>query len=129
MSIDPQPATFPDFHRFELSADGLGRYDVLVGLPAGYADSTTRYPVIYLTDGPHWFWNVFGTMRFLALGQLAPAAIIVAVGYPSDEGHAGFASRRHYDFTPGPWDMNDELGVLLRDAITDHAASHRRPGL
>jgi len=124
-SITPAPASFPDIHRFEVAADGLGRYDILVGLPARYDQSDRRYPVVYVTDGQLLFWDSFGAIRFQSLGA-GPAAIVVAVGYPPDEGLSGWFARRNFDFTPGPWDMTDELGQLLVQHLDSIKAAEGR---
>ncbi len=127
LSIDPQPVTIPEINRFETFAQGLGRFDVLVGLPADYATSTARYPVIYLTDAPQFFWTLFGIMRFLGMG-VVPPAIIVGIGWPADEGMSGWGARRHHEFTP-PWDMTDELGTIVAGAIAAGRVAEGRPPL
>ena len=121
------PATFGDIHRFEIAAAGLGRYEILVGVPPGYEQSETRYPLIYVTDGQLLFWSTLGAVKLLTLGVLPPA-IVVAVGYPADEGTAGWYARRNFDFTPGPWEMSDDLGVMLRASLAALEAADGRPG-
>jgi uncharacterized protein len=42
---------------------------------------------------------------------------------------AGWGARMHYDFTPGPWDMSDELGALLKYALVQGATAEGHPDL
>lgn len=127
LEIDPKPAALPEIHRFETFAEGLGRFDILIGLPADYATSTDCYSVIYLTDAPQFFWTLFGIMRFMGMGVMPPA-IIVGIGWPEDEGMSGWGARRHYEFTP-PWDMTDELGMIVKGAIAAGGTAEGRPNL
>lgn len=52
---------------------------ILVSLPANYARSTERYPVLYLTDGDAHFMHTRGTVDFLAGNGLIPNLIIVGI--------------------------------------------------
>ncbi len=52
---------------------------VLVSLPARYASSNERYPVLYLTDGDAHLTHTRGTVDFLAGNGLMPNLIIVGV--------------------------------------------------
>ena len=102
------------YDRFDVTADGLGRYTIDVSLPRGHDQPGARFPVILATDGNLLFDMVQVAMHggFAVAGGMLPQAIVVGVGYPADEGMAGFYSRRNYDFH-GPWDMTDPLGQRL----------------
>lgn len=52
---------------------------ILVSLPANYARTTERYPVLYLTDGDTHFTHVKGTVDFLVGNGLMPKVIIVGI--------------------------------------------------
>lgn len=52
---------------------------LLVSLPANYARSTERYPVLYLTDGDAHLTHTRGTVDFLARNGLIPNLIIVGI--------------------------------------------------
>jgi len=131
MNETPEPASLPWLRRFEAAADGPGRYDILVGLPDGYERTDARFPVVYVTDGQLFFWQVVGISRFLALTGFPPV-VVVGVGYPEDEGRAGWYGRRNFDFTPGPWEMDDESDFVARYLRASFDALKRtegRPGL
>jgi hypothetical protein len=52
---------------------------LLVSLPANYARSQERYPVLYLTDGDAHLTHTRGTVDFLARNGLIPNLIIVGI--------------------------------------------------
>jgi predicted alpha/beta superfamily hydrolase len=52
---------------------------ILVSTPPNYEQSTQRYPVLYLTDGPAHVTHTRGTIDFLARNGLMPQVIIVGV--------------------------------------------------
>ncbi|HSQ79121.1 MAG TPA: alpha/beta hydrolase-fold protein, partial [Candidatus Bathyarchaeia archaeon] len=52
---------------------------ILVSLPPGYAQGSSRYPVIYLLDGDTHFLQTVAAARFLADQGLAPDLIVAAV--------------------------------------------------
>lgn len=61
-----------------------------VYLPDGYENTTTRYPVIYLLDGPGHFFHATGLTQFLATRGKMPPAILVGIANTD----------RTRDFTP-----------------------------
>ncbi|MBV8933274.1 MAG: alpha/beta hydrolase [Kutzneria sp.] len=99
---------------FEVNAEGLGRYDIQISLPDGYADSEERYPAMYVLDGNMFFDTVHALVNGTGgqLGSLMPRCVVVGVGYPADEGAASFYARRNHNFY-GPWDMADQVGQVL----------------
>jgi len=52
---------------------------IQVHLPNAYRNGDTRFPVLYLTDGPGHFSHTVGTMNFLANNGRIPQMIIVGV--------------------------------------------------
>jgi len=52
---------------------------IQVHLPDAYRNGDTRFPVLYLTDGPGHFSHTVGTMNFLANNGRIPQMIIVGV--------------------------------------------------
>jgi len=52
---------------------------IQVHLPDAYRNGETRFPVLYLTDGPGHFRHTVGTMNFLARNGRIPQMIIVGV--------------------------------------------------
>jgi predicted alpha/beta superfamily hydrolase len=104
-----------DHHRFEVAAEGLGRYTIDVSLPAGHERSGARFPVILVTDGNILFdlVQVLVHGSFARLSTTLPPSIVVGVGYPTDEGNASWYGRRNFDFH-GPWDMTNALGGIVR---------------
>ena len=81
------PATVPAIadtvaagERLTLQSKVLGEErTVFVSLPASYARSTQRYPVLYLTDALWQFEQTRSTANFLARNGLIPEMIIVGV--------------------------------------------------
>jgi predicted alpha/beta superfamily hydrolase len=127
--LTPRPIDTPTHERFEVSAEGLGRYTIDVSLPPGMTEGD-RYPLILVTDG-----NVFfDLVRVIVHGDFArlappvPKSIVVGVGYPADEGNASWYARRNHDFV-GPWDMTDPLGRLLQTIFGGMRAAERKMDL
>jgi hypothetical protein len=52
---------------------------LLIFLPYGYEQSTERYPVLYLLDGPAHFHHVTGTAGFLDRADRIPPMIVVGI--------------------------------------------------
>ena len=59
-------------------------YQVMIGLPENYADSTDSYPVLYLLDGNCYFGTTVETVRMGAVHRELPEMIVVGIGYPVD---------------------------------------------
>ena len=60
--------------------------------PPGYKDTSTAYPVLYLTDSRHHFDHTVTTSRFLSQRQPAPKAMVVGL----------LSQDRFRDLTPTP---------------------------
>ena len=131
LSIAPRPATTTNHDQFEVRAEGLGRYTIDVSVPAGSARGTKGLPVILVTDGNVLF-DLVRTILHSRFAQIAssvlPPSIIVGVGYPADEGLAGFFSRRHFDFH-GEWDMTDPLGIHFQMILEGMKMLEGKPDL
>jgi predicted alpha/beta superfamily hydrolase len=128
LTFDPQPASADRHDRFDVVADGLGRYTIDVSLPRGHDRSEARYPVVLVVDGNLLFdvAQVALHGRFTASGGMIPPSIVVGVGYPDDEGMASFFARRNYDFH-GPWAMTDPLGQVLHSYFNMMKAAEGKP--
>lgn len=79
--IDFLPALAGDY--FPITSITVGRdYHIFVRLPEGYdADSTKRYPVVYLLDGDSLFPMLAPTHLFLTYDEGLPEAILVGIAY------------------------------------------------
>ncbi|MES2325061.1 MAG: alpha/beta hydrolase-fold protein [Pseudomonadota bacterium] len=93
------PVTVPRARQFDLVSRINGRtYRVFVAAPF-QADPAKRYPVIYLLDGNAYFATTADALtRQTALGIASPA-IVVGVGYPTDDPKE-IARLRFFDLTP-----------------------------
>ena len=74
---------------------------LLVSTPANYAQSSERYPVLYMTDGDSHILHTRGTVDFLARNGLMPDCIIVGVTN----------TNRTRDLSPTHWDPVREDGT------------------
>ena len=130
LTLQPLPVANPDHHRFEVTAEGLGRYVIDVSLPASHDKSGSKYPVILVTDGNLLFDLVQSQVHggFAKVGGALPPSIVVGVGYPADEGFSGFYARRNFDFH-GPWAMTDQLGQTLQQVFAMLKAADGKPDL
>ena len=86
LTLNAQPIETPSVHRFEVCADGLGRYTIDVSLPRGYEQSDTAYPVVLTTDGNILFDIVQVQLHggFAQQQTALPPSILVGVGYLDD---------------------------------------------
>lgn len=130
LPFDPKPAATRRHDRFDVTAAGLGRYTIDVSLPRGHDRAGARYPVVLVVDGNLLFDAVQMVLHggMANAGGMMPPAIVVGVGYPADEGMAGFYSRRNYDFH-GPWAMTDPLGQQLHGIFNMIKAAEGGPDM
>lgn len=91
------PALAGDY--FPLQSKEAGNlYHIYVRLPQGYdADSSRRYPIVYLLDGDALFPILGANHIFLTIDDKLPEAILVGIAYGSFEKPI---NRRHIDFMP-----------------------------
>jgi hypothetical protein len=81
------PHTIPGSELRVLPVDEDGRhYQLSIGLPASYAEETSRrYPVVYVTDG-YWDFQKLDSIRgTLVFDKVVPEFIIVAMGYAGED--------------------------------------------
>jgi len=130
LQFTPEPATTERHHRFDVTAEGLGRYTIDVSLPRGHDAAGALFPVVVVLDGNLLFDIAQVSLHggFANTGNVLPPTIVVGVGYPADEGMAGFYSRRNYDFH-GPWAMTDPLGQVLHNIFNMLKKSEGKPDL
>lgn len=92
--------TMPWTQMWDMPSDQGDIYRILVSIPKGEAPER-GYPVLYLLDGNAMFASFADTRRRLEYAELGNA-IIVGVGYPTDD---AYDARRTADFlypVPGP---------------------------
>ena len=101
----PPPVPIDNTERWTLASDFADReYRLLVGLPRGYSESESRYPVLYVLDADVFFGTVTETVRLLPLERVfterqnVPDLIVVGIAYPG--GFDEMAETRGRDFTP-----------------------------
>lgn len=83
-------------------------FEVLVGLPDGYAESgDTRYPTIYILDGGMLYPLLRGYYNYLRHSDEAPEAILVAISYGANDFPSG--NFRSTDYT-APTDEREFWG-------------------
>jgi hypothetical protein len=80
-------------------------YQISVGLPAGYGEGQSAYPVLYLTDGLGSLCIAQPISRWLLADRLLPDLLLVAIGYPTED-LPTMLSLRKRDFTPVEADKN-----------------------
>ena len=73
-------------------------YRIMVSTPPGVG-SAVAYPVLYLLDGNLYFATATSALARQAFNKLVAPAIVVAIGYPTDD-EAEWARRRYLDLTP-----------------------------
>lgn len=89
-------------------------FKIDIALPKGYKDSHETYPTIYVLDGNRNFGIAAGTARLLPTGMDAPDAIVVGVGYKTDEEHAKYRSRDYLPTTSNQLEYSGGGSNFLR---------------
>jgi len=95
----PTPYVLEDTEVIATPAPRLKRaYEIYVSLPADYAKTTKRYPVVYVTDAPY----AFPLIRAIA-GRVSRHGVglenFILVGFGYAQGDSGVVSRNR-DYTP-----------------------------
>ena len=105
----PSEVNISNTKQFWINSDNAcGKFLIRIFLPNNYFDSdTTKYPVLYLTDGDTFFGAATELAHFVHF--LIPSVIIVGIGYGSLE--TGF-QKRNRDFLPYP-EKNGIIGAEL----------------
>jgi uncharacterized protein len=62
--------------------------------------SAGAHPAIYVADGNTLFTQVLGIQRTLAWGAEAPAAFVIGIGYPTENGFMQAIFKRNRDYVP-----------------------------
>lgn len=99
-NLPGQPVQIPNSRQWDMKSAATGRtYRVFVAWPLAAKPPKQGYPVVYVLDGNSMFATVVEQSRREALvGELKPA-VIVGVGYPTDD--PGVIEReRIYDLSP-----------------------------
>ena len=73
-------------------------YDLYIGLPRKYQDTTLRFPVVYLLDGQYDFPLVNGICGDLYYDGFLPELITVGITWGGE--HPNYDSLRTHDLTP-----------------------------
>jgi predicted alpha/beta superfamily hydrolase len=73
-------------------------YKLHIYLPAGYADSTKVFPVVYLTDSDAYFGFFRSLAANLRYGNLIPEIVVVGVAYEEDV--QSYLRKRERDLLP-----------------------------
>lgn len=98
----PQPVAVSQSEQFDLKSQATGRdYRIFIARPFTPAPAA-GYPVVYVLDANGEFLTAAETSRLRSLtGEIAPA-VVVGIGYPTDN-PLMVLRRRNADFTPdGP---------------------------
>jgi predicted alpha/beta superfamily hydrolase len=132
--INPKPAPANGHDQFEVVLEGHGRYVIDVSLPRRI-EPGVKLPVVLVVDGNYFFDSVQVAVNGLfaeataSLGRhFMPASIVIGVGYPKAEGTLSTLVRRNFDFYDS-WDMEDAVGLTLREHIKAYAAAEGQPEL
>ncbi len=84
-------------------------YLIKVRLPHDYANTTKKYPVLYLLDGDHAFAMATDIVQYLLYGEHIPDLLIVSPAYGSKESLLeGGRNRRNRDLFPFLSEASDE---------------------
>ena len=99
VAADPTPYVLEGTEVVATPAPGLNRaYEIYVSLPAKYAETSKRYPVVYVTDAPY----AFPLVRAIA-GRVDRHGVgledFILVGLSYAKGDSGTTSRNR-DYTP-----------------------------
>lgn len=114
----PRPFTPPGVQAFHLDSPGMGeRYELVVSLPANYAqDSSRAWPLVLVTDGYWAFQPVSVAAASLASQGVLDGVIVASLGVPAEAGDPLWGRRRIYEFSPPEWAMTDPFGQVVRQA-------------
>ena len=93
--------TLPGSELKQLKSSATGRnYDIYVRLPAEYAQSQQKYPVLYLLDG-QWDFKLLDSIQGgLVYDGFVPEMIIVGITYSGP--NPDYNALRAMDYTPVP---------------------------
>lgn len=111
-----------DIRQHSIDSEIIGkRYEIMVGLPASYADSPDQqFPTVYVTDGAALFPMLQSYYRYLHFAEDVPELIFVAISY--SDGNWVNESDRSHDYSAPSAEREDYGGAgdfqsMLRDEI------------
>jgi predicted alpha/beta superfamily hydrolase len=123
--------TIPDTEVRRLKSSVTGdEYNILVALPAGYADSGKTYPSLYGLD-PHLTFGMCSEItRRLAFGEELPQLIQVGIGFSGSDKDIESHQMKNYVPTghlgePGPGGAEDFLRFIREDLIPFIVSEYR----
>ncbi len=85
---------------------------LIVYLPAGYEESTQKFPVLYITDGDIQGGHTAGTIDYLSKFDLAPGMIVVGIVSP--------ASKRNQELTLAKKNNEQSEGLAGADRFLSY---------
>jgi len=91
--------------------------ELVVYLPAGYADLQQKFPVLYITDGDIQGPHTAGTIDFLAKFDQAPAMILVGIVTPGNQRMADLTLAKNDKPSAGVLGADRFLSVLETEII------------
>lgn len=99
LSAAPPPVTLPNTEVRTLKSKHVPGVDyrVYVGLPADYASSKDKYPVVYLLDADYSFAVAHNIVEHLSARNNLPKLILVAIAYG---GPPRYREHRMRDYSP-----------------------------
>ena len=102
-----------EVHHHVLSSKIVERdFHLFVRLPESYSEEeAAKFPTVYLLDGGITFPLLAGYFRYLTLAEEVPAAILVGIGYGTDDWRQG--NLRGTDYT-APSDEREHYGGAAR---------------
>jgi uncharacterized protein len=113
-SAEPYAVVMAERQILPRSSNGRD-YALYVGLPASYAGSpTSRYPVVYVTDGYWGFSPMMASYGNLTYDNAVPECIVVGIAYAGDAPNV--SALRQLDLTPGVDASVDPTGTTSGQA-------------
>ncbi|MDX8399351.1 MAG: alpha/beta hydrolase-fold protein [Gallionellaceae bacterium] len=104
-----RPIIIPRAQQFDFQSKINGRsYRIMVATPAE-AVAGVQYPALYVLDGNHFFGTALAAVARQSLSQLTKPAIVVGIGYPTDDLRVA-SQARVFDLTPSRPANPSELG-------------------
>lgn len=99
---EPSPVTVPRTAQYDITSSiNKEAYRVTVAVPPGYQPERA-YPAIFVLESNVYFATAVEALERQANFKVASPAIVVAIGYPSDDPQVQL-TRRWYDLTPTAW--------------------------
>lgn len=117
-SEDGSPVVMARSKQYDITSRINGRsYRIMVSTPPN-ADPSVAYPVMYVLDGNNYFAIATRTLARLSFNKIVAPAIIVGIGYPTDD-EAETSQRRFLDLTPSSSKMADGSTITAPTGDSD----------